>query len=128
MASFFVANYIKLIFLIFDYDDLFNFVTLSDLIDNIKTFHNLAKTGMVSVQVPCVFSVVADEKLGTSRISTSMSHGQYSSVMILVISSKFTINFVARTSCTVANRTATLDYKVWNYPMECQAVIETFFG
>ena len=47
----------------FDNDNLFNFVTLADGVNHFQSLVNLAKTGMVAVEVFGIVSAVADEKL-----------------------------------------------------------------
>src|SRR5690606_41172826 len=97
-----------------------------DLVHDVDAFHYLAEAGVVSVQVLGVFPAVADEELGSARISSCMRHGQYASVMVLVVPCSFTIYFITWPPCTVSYRTASLDHKVWDHPMEGKPVIKTF--
>jgi len=52
----------------------FNYISLTDIIDNIKTFINFPETGMYAVEVAGIGAAVADKKLGTTGIFTGMSH------------------------------------------------------
>ena len=114
-----------LLFLFVD-DDLFDFVALSDGVDYFKAFCYFAKTGMVSVEVLGVGSAVADKKLGTSRISSSMRHRKHSSVMILQFSGKFAVNGIAWSTGAISFGTASLDHEIGNYTVEGKSIIKPF--
>jgi hypothetical protein len=56
-------------------DDHFgHFISGTDGIDHLKTFHHFSKAGVVPVEMGCVAATVADEKLGATGVAASMCH------------------------------------------------------
>jgi hypothetical protein len=66
--------------------DFFNFITCTYCIDYFQTFHDFAKTRMVSIQVGGIGSAVTNEKLRTPGIPSRMGHGKHATVMVLISS------------------------------------------
>jgi hypothetical protein len=62
-------------FLLIVDDDLFDFVSLLDLVYDIQAFHYFAEASVVSVQMAGVVPAVADEELAASGVSSGMGHG-----------------------------------------------------
>jgi hypothetical protein len=56
-------------------NDFLDFVTLTDLVQDLQTIGDFSKTGMVSVKVLCIHPAVADKKLGAASVSAGMGHG-----------------------------------------------------
>jgi len=52
----------------------FNNIASPDGINNFQSLVNLTKTGVITVEVLGVFTVMTDKKLGTACISAGMSH------------------------------------------------------
>ena len=115
-------------FLLFLNGDFFYFVTSFYLVYDIDSLYYSPKTGMVPVEVLGIFPVVTDKELGSSRISASVRHRQYTFVMVLVVSSKFTINFVSWTTCSVPLRAATLNDEIRNDAMKSKSIVKAFLG
>ena len=113
--------------LFFRYYNFLNFITLTDLINGLYTFHNLAKAGMVAVEVRCVVPTVTNKKLRSSGISSGMGHRENTPVVVLVVAIQFTINGVTGSTCACSVRTTTLDHKIGNNTVKCQSIIKPLF-
>jgi hypothetical protein len=109
-------------------NDFLDFVTLTDLVQDLQTIGDFSKTGVVSVQVLGIGPVMANEKLRASCVSTRVSHGQNTPVVVLVFSFQFAVYRITRSSRSVAYWAAALNHKVWDDPMESQSIIKSFFG
>jgi len=80
MASFFT----RLILGSLNYHYFFHHIALTNLINYIHAFIDFSKHGMVAVEVFGVFTVVADKKLRATCVSTRMSHGKHSAIVVLI--------------------------------------------
>lgn len=58
----------------FNNDNFFDDVAAPDLVNDIKSFGYLAKTGVFAVKMGSVFPVMADKELRTTGISSCMGH------------------------------------------------------
>ena len=54
--------------------DFFNFIACPDKINHFKSFVYFSEAGVLTIEVACIISAMANEKLGTSGISSGMSH------------------------------------------------------
>ena len=66
--------------------DFFDFITLANIINYIKTFNYLSEARMVSIQMRRIVSAMANKELRPTSISTRMCHAQHSSIVVLIIS------------------------------------------
>jgi hypothetical protein len=64
--------------------DFFNFISSTDSVNHIKALNHLAKAGMVTVQVTCIGTAMADEKLRSPGISSCMCHRKDTTIMVLI--------------------------------------------
>ena len=99
-------------------------VARADIVDNILALHHLAKAGVNAVKVLGVAAVVADEELRATGILATMRHREHTSVVVLTLCIGLARNSPTRTTCTVADRATTLNYKLGNHSVEGRAVIE----
>jgi hypothetical protein len=106
----------------------FHYITLTNLIDHLKTFVNFPEDGMVAVEVFGVFAAVADEELGASGVSAGVGHGENATVVVLITAVQLALDLVARTSVTNTVRTAALDHKIRYDAVENKAVVKIMLG
>ena len=85
--------------------NLFNQIALTDGIENIQTFENLAEASVNAVQVLRVLAVVADEELRTTSVLASVGHRENAAVVILTASAGFAFDAITRTACARARVT-----------------------
>jgi hypothetical protein len=97
---------------------LFNFIPLTNRIDNFQALINLAKTSMLTVEMLGMFSVEANEKLRPAGISSCMSHRQYTAIVILVSAGKLTLNRISGATRSGAFGTTSLNNKARDNPMK----------
>lgn len=109
-------------------DDFVDFVTSGDHIHYVNTFHHFAEAGVVSIEMRGSLAAVADEKLRTTGIASGVGHGENATVVKLLFSSYFTWDLVTGAATARAFRTAALDDKVGEYPVEIQPVVKAFVG
>lgn len=103
-------------------------VALVDLLNEVEAFRDLAKAGVVAVEVGGVFTVVDDEELRASSVSACVGHAEHALVVELVVSVELAVDGVARSSAPDALRTSTLGHKPGDHAVKLQALVETFFG
>ena len=58
----------------FDNDDFIYNITLPDLVDYFQSFINFSKTGVMTVEMLCATTVMANKKLRTTSVSSGMGH------------------------------------------------------
>src|SRR4051812_27877408 len=80
---------------------------------------------MISIQVSGRCSCVANEKLGSSRVPSGMSHRKHAAVMELILSRKFTVNVVAWATAARSLRTSTLNHEIRDDTVKNETIIET---
>ena len=103
-------------------------VALVDLFDEVEALGDLAKAGVVAVEVGGVLTVVNDEELGAASVSACVGHAQHPLVMKLVLTVELAVDGVARSAAADALRTPTLGHKPGDDAVELEAFVETFFG
>lgn len=114
--------------LFFFYDmNALNGIALTDLIQHIQTLVYPSKYCMVPVEMLCVCTAMAYEKLRTAGISSRMCHAQYAPVMHLILAVQLTIDRVSGPPRAVTLRTAALYHKIGDYPMPGKAIIKPLF-
>ena len=79
-------------------------VALVDFLDEVEALRDLAKAGVVAVEVGGVFAVVDDEELRAASVSACMGHAQHTFVVELVVSVELAVDGVARSSAADALR------------------------
>lgn len=104
----------------------FHDITLSYFIDDIKTFIDLAEYRVIAVEVFCVFTVIANKKLRSSRVAACVRHGQHALVVNLVWAGQFTFDGISWPTVAKAIGASALYHKVRNHPMKDKAIIEAF--
>lgn len=107
--------------------DFKNFVSLPNLIYYFKPLYHLAKASMVTVKVGGIATAVADKKLRPARIATSVRHGQYATVVVLIAAGEFARNFVTRAAPSGTLGATTLNHKVRNDSVKSKAIVKAFF-
>src|SRR5690606_1823649 len=113
------------IILIFDNFYTCNLITLTDAVDYIQVFYHLTKAGMVSIQMCRIIPTVADKKLRTSGITTSMSHGKNPTVMVLIFSIKLTFDGITRSASTCTGRVTALNHEIRDHTVKGHPIIES---
>jgi len=120
---------------LFNNGDAFDEVAWANGIDNLDTIDHLAETGVYTVKVLSVLTVVADEELRATSVPASMSHGKHSSVVVLTLRRGLALYCPTRSTRTntrvteiAAIRTSTLYDKIRNDTMETQSIIEARLG
>lgn len=108
--------------------DLFNLVSGTDVVYDVNSFEHLAKDGVVPVQMLGRLATVANEKLRTSRIPTSVRHGKHTTIVVLTVSVQLAFDGVSGAATTVAVGATTLNDKVRDDTVEDQTIIETVIG
>ena len=106
----------------------FDFVTLTDGVDYLKSFHHFTEAGMFAIQMAGIVPAVADEKLGSAGVSSRMGHGKDTPIVVLVVTGEFTIYLVPWTPGAVSFWATSLYHKVGDDPVESQSIIEAFLG
>ena len=96
----------------------FDFIPLTDFVNNINILNYFAKNGVTAVEMCCIVAAVTDKKLRSAGIAPGMGHRQNTAVVILIAAIKLTLNLVTRSANTCAFRTASLNDKVRNYAVK----------
>ena len=68
---------------------------------------------------------MANEKLAAAGIFTTVCHGKYAPVVVLLVCTCFALNAVAWPTCPSSIGATTLYHKVGYYPVKLQAVVIT---
>ena len=68
----------------FNYFNRLNSITLLYRVQHLKSFDNFAEYRVMPIEVLGIIPVVADEKLGTARISSCVCHREHSAIVKLV--------------------------------------------
>ena len=108
-------------------DDLFHNVAGPDLVNHFEAFINLTEAGMVAVQMGGILTGMADEKLGSARITAGVCHRKYAAVVELVVAGQFTFNLIARTAAACSVGASALNDEVGDYAVEGQAIVKIVF-
>jgi hypothetical protein len=109
--------------------DLFNLVSLSNLVYDVKSFYNLTEYGMLAVKVLGSLSAEANEELSASRIGLpGIGHREYSSVMVLIGPSQFIWNGITQAPSACTCRISSLDDKAGEDSVKSGIVIIATFG
>jgi hypothetical protein len=82
---------------------------------------------MVPVEVFGIFAVVADKKLRTSGVFSGVRHGKNATIVILVVAAGFAWNGITWSAGSGSVGAATLDNKIWYYPVKSQSIVKTIF-
>src|SRR5690606_14255152 len=107
-------------------DDFLHNVACANCIDHIKPFYDLAKNGVVSIEVFGVLAVMANKELGSSCIAAGMCHRQYATIVILIVACQLAVNGISGATISNSVRATTLNNEVWNYAVESKPVVKSF--
>ena len=99
-------------------------VARANVVNYIFALDNLAEAGVYAIEVLGVATVVADEELRATGILASVRHREHTSVVVLTLGIGLARNSPTRTTCAIADRATALNYKLGNYSVEGQTIIE----
>ncbi len=90
-------------------------------INHIHTLNHFTKYCVYTIQVR--LRAVGYKELATTRIFSSVGHGQSTSTMFMWV--YFAFDCVAWSSSTSTFWTSSLNYKVWDHSMKGQSIIKS---
>lgn len=108
-------------------NDFIDFVAGPDQVNHFKTFVHFSETGVIAVEVAGVLTAMADKELRSAGVSSGMGHGEYATVVVLVIAIQLTINCVTGSARPCAVRASALDHEIWYYPVKSQSIVKSAF-
>ena len=105
---------------------LFDPVALPYHINHFQAFHHFSKAGMITVKMGGVGAAMADEELRAPGVSSRVGHGEYTTIVVLVIAVEFAFYRVSRAAGAGAVGAASLYDKIRYHPVKGESVIESF--
>ena len=96
-----------------------HFVVFLNFVDNFNIFNDSTKNGVNAIEMRRW--AVADKKLASTSVGSSVSHREGASQVFVLID--LTIDFVSWPTCAAAVRATTLNHKIVDYTVEGEAIV-----